>query len=351
MGPQHDAGDQEIVNKVDVSVVILAFGEEEWLGRAVDNVLASEDIAVEVVVVDNGCTSDAVARLAPDTRLRVVTPAKNLGFAGGVNLGAAHTSAPVIAMVNSDAEVAPSCLSLLHRRLDDPSVGIAGAVILLADEPELVNSAGNPLHVLGLSWSGHLREPLESLTRVKAEAGVSGACMALRREVWDRLGGFPEEFFAYHEDIDLCWRARLLGLRVDLVLGATAVHHYEFSRNDLKMYLMERNRIAFIVTTYGPRTLVVLAVPLMAFELAMSVLALSQGWGRQKLEGWRWLISHAGWLRERRGRLQGSRLVGDRHLARYWTTRFDSSQMPLPAAARPLDWILAVWWGILRHTI
>jgi len=335
----------------EISVVVLAYGEEEWLDDAVASVLASEGVTLEVVVVDNGCTSAAVAALPDDPRLRVVVPRSNLGFAGGVNFGARHCTAPVLAMVNSDSEVEPGCLALLRRRMYDPAVGIAGAVIMLSDEPGLVNSAGNPLHVLGLSWAGHLREPVEGLSRVHAEASVSGACMAVRRELWDRLGGFPPEFFAYCEDLDLCWRTRLLGMRVDLVLGARAHHHYEFSRNDLKMYLMERNRLAFVLTTYGSRTLSVLALPLAAFEVAMVALAIRQGWGPQKVRGWWWLLTHVTWLRQRRRTLQGSRVVPDSELRRFWTPVFDSNQMPLPAVARPLEVLLIAWWGAVRNHI
>ena len=76
-----------------VAVVVLAYGDEPLLRQAVEAVLTSTGITVELVVVDNGCTSDAVSSLAPDPRLTVITPGTNLGFAGGVNLGAAASSA------------------------------------------------------------------------------------------------------------------------------------------------------------------------------------------------------------------------------------------------------------------
>ncbi|NCD19559.1 MAG: glycosyltransferase family 2 protein [Actinobacteria bacterium] len=339
------------MDRPEISVVVLAYGEEDWLGDAVASVLASEGVSLELVVVDNGCTSDAVAALPDDPRLRVLVPPTNLGFAAGVNFGAQHCAAPLLAMVNSDAEVRRDCLALLQRRLEDPAVGIAGAMILLADKPGFINSAGNPLHVLGLSWAGHLGEPLEGLGGIRPEASVSGACMVVRRDLWDRLRGFPPEFFAYFEDLDLCWRTRLLGLRVDLVPEAQALHHYEFSRNDLKMYLLERNRLAFVLTTYGSRTLLLLALPLAAFEIAMVGVAAVQGWGRQKVRGWWWIATHTQWLRERRRAIQTNRVVPDRHLERFWMPEFDSSQMPLPRGARPLQSLLTAWWTVAKARI
>ncbi|MCP6286175.1 glycosyltransferase, partial [Klebsiella pneumoniae] len=73
-------------------------------------------VSLEIVLVDNGCTTSAVADVTGRPGVRVVRPEKNLGFAGGVNLGARESRAPFIAMVNSDAEVEPDCLRLLVER-------------------------------------------------------------------------------------------------------------------------------------------------------------------------------------------------------------------------------------------
>ena len=90
-----------------ISVVMLAYGAESYLGEAVAAVLASEGVELELVLVDNGCTTDAVDRLPADPRLRVVVPGTNLGFTGGVNRGVESTTGDVIVLVNSDAVVAP----------------------------------------------------------------------------------------------------------------------------------------------------------------------------------------------------------------------------------------------------
>ncbi len=331
-----------------MSVVVLAYGAEEWLHAAVAAVLASEGVEVELVVVDNGCTSDAVATLRPDPRLRVITPGTNTGFAGGVNLGAEAASHDVVVMLNSDAEVEPGALAALAAAIDD-GADLAGAVILLADQPDLINSAGNPLHVLGLVWAGRLEQPRAGLGPDWQPATLSGACLAVRRSAWDRLGGFAEEFFAYHEDVDLCWRARQLGMRLDLVTEAGVRHHYEFSRNPRKMFLMERNRLLFVLTTYGPGTLATLALPLVAFDVALLAVAARQGWAVEKVRGWAWLARHLPYLRDRRALVQAARTVPDRDLYPWLTATFDARQMPLPAAGRPLQATLRAWWGLVRR--
>ncbi len=328
-----------------VSVVILAYGEEEWLSAAVSSALGSP--YADVVVVDNGCTSDAVRDLPSDPRLRVITPPDNLGFAGGVDAGVAASHGDAICMLNSDAEFEPGALDALVSALDD-GADLAGAVVLLADSPELVNSAGNPIHVLGLVWAGHLEEPRDSLDPREEPTTLSGACMAVRRQTWDELGGFDPEFFAYHEDVDLCWRARQRGLTLRLVLEAGVRHHYEFSRNSRKMYLMERNRLLFVLTTYEFSTLALLAVPLIAFDLSLLVVAWRQGWAREKVRGWGWVLGHLPYIWARRRRVAASRVVGDDVLGNLLTTTFGAGQLPLPPAGRPLEALLQGWWRLGR---
>lgn len=333
-----------------ISVVMLAYGDEPWLHEAVASALATP--SAHVTVIDNGCTSDSVHTLPAHERLTVITATENLGFAGGVNRGIAASDGDVVCLLNSDAELEPGTLDALVTALDD-GADLAGPLILLADTPDLVNSAGNPLHVLGLVWAGHLGEPRTSLDPSEEPTTLSGACLAFRRSTWDELGGFDDAFFAYHEDADLCWRARQRGMSLKLVHEVGVLHHYEFSRNTRKMYLMERNRLLFVLTTYEARTLAVLAVPMIGFELALLLVAWRQGWGREKARGWLWLARNGAHIRARRREVSAARRVGDDVLSSLLTSTFDAAQLPIPAAGRPLEVLLQGWWRlgrkVLRH--
>lgn len=334
-----------------VSVALLAFGAEPYLAGAVASVLASEGVEIELVIVDNGCTTTAVERLPADSRVTVLRPGRNLGFAGGVNYAVAASRHPTIALVNSDAEVAPGAIARLADLVADPSVGVAGGLVVLADDPGTINSAGNPVHVLGLSWAGSMGRPVAEVAGLREVASASGACMAVRRSVWDELGGFADRYFAYLEDLELGWRCWQRGLRVVVDPGAVAVHHYEFGRSPLKMYLLERNRLVFLLTVHQARTLILLALPLLAFEIAVLATAVVQGWGRAKVRGYRWLIRNAGWIRRRRRLVQGSRQVPDRDLAHLVADVFDPAQTPLPSAARPLETLLRWYWRLVRRVL
>jgi GT2 family glycosyltransferase len=334
-----------------VSAVVLAYGEEEWLEDCVDSLLASTGVGVEVVVIDNGCTSDAVENVRGRGGVRVVDPGENLGYASGCNLGASVGTGEVIAFVNSDCRVAPGALAHLSRQTGEPGVAIASASLRLADEPDLLNSGGNPLHFLGLCWAGAFRESAAAYPDVREVACATGAAMALRRDVWQELGGFEERFFMYHDDVDLSWRAWQRGYRIVYVPGAVAYHHYEFSRNPRKMFLLERNRLAFLLTNWETRTLLAVLPALAMFELALLPVAVVQGWGRQKVASWAWLLSRAGWLRQRRRRVQAARTVPDRDLVRLLADRFQARNIDVPGVVAPFDALLGAYWRTCRAVL
>jgi len=322
-----------------VTAVICAFGPEPHLAEVVTAVIRSTSIRTEVIVVDNG--SPACADLkAP---VRVLRPGENTGFAGGCNLGARAATGDTLVFINSDALVEPDCLALLAEALHDPDVVLAGATVLVADEPGVVNSWGNPVHLLGFSWAGGYGYPA-SQARTGSRASVSGAVFGVRRQDFLDLGGLDERYFAYGEDVDLSLRAWLSGGAVEVLAPARAHHHYDFSRNPQKMYLLERNRLITVLTTYRARTLVALSPLLLAAELALFARSGRDGWRPQKVAGWRWLLTHRGYLRRRRNRVQGMRRLDDAVLFEHLDidldppARFGMSVPPLGRAVMKKYW-------------
>jgi len=246
---------------VKVSVLIVAFGDEPELDACLAAVLASTGVAIDIVVVDNGDRSGHLRGLDHDARAQVIRPDTNLGFARGCNLAAEHAAGNVLALVNPDVIVAPSTLADLAAACSADEVGIATASLRLAAHPEIINSAGNPVHYLGLSWAGGHGDPADRHAARTAVASASGACCAIRADRWRDLGGFDEAYFAYHEDVELSLRCWQRGWSVVYVPSAIAYHHYDFSRHDLKTYLLERNRIVTVVTTFSASTLIGLRSP------------------------------------------------------------------------------------------
>lgn len=336
-----------------VAVVMLAYGEEPYLLQSVRAVLASTDVDLELVLVDNGTRGAAVdeVRALGDDRVRVVVPGRNTGFTGGVRLGVQSTTAPTLVLVNSDAIVEPQALSELVGALHEPGVGIVCGLVRLGDDPTTVNSVGNPVHLLGLSWAGHMGEPVTEHRTPSTIASATGALLAIPRRVWDELGGFPDEYFAYLEDMELSWRAWQRGYEVRYVPTAAADHFYEFSRSPIKMYLLDRNRLLFVLTCYEARTLALLAPALLAFDVALLAVAVAQGWGRQWLRARVWVATHRGWVAARRREVQTTRTRSDRQLAHLVTDRFSPAQFGLGPVAGILQALMHGYWVLVRRAL
>jgi GT2 family glycosyltransferase len=326
---------------------VVAYRSGEVLGRLLDSL---ED-AGEILVVDNGGGGSEIEAAGERENVEVVSLGRNAGFAAGCNEGARRATGDALIFLNPDTVVAPGALAELVHPLEDRAIGIVSARLRLLDRPEVLNSAGNEVHVTGIAWAGLYGEPADRVSELRDVAFPTGAAMAIRRELFEELGGFTEELFMYQEDLELGWRVRLRGLRVVVNPAADVYHEYEFGRHATKHYLLERNRLVFVLSSYSPRLLLLLAPVLASTEVAMLLLALKEGWARDKLAGWGWLLRHAGWLRRHRRETQRLRRVRDRDVARYLSPVVAPGMIPVPSPVRVINPVVARYWDLVKKAL
>ena len=332
---------------MSATAIVLAYGDEPWLADCLA-ALAGED--VDIVVVDNGSTRpELLAEWEQRDGVTIVRPGRNLGYAGGCNAGAAVAGGDPFVFVNSDAIVQPGAIAALTSALEaSPDTALVCASIRFADAPELLNTAGNPFHYVGMVWSGSFGEPAVEHAEPVDIATVTGATFAVRRVAWEALGGFADDWFAYHEDSELSLRAWQRGWRVRYEPAAVVHHHYDFSRHPRKSYLLERNRLLNLLTLYQLRTLVVLAPMLLLFEALMLALSARQGWLPDKLRGYWWILRNAGRVARRRRLVQAARVRSDRELAPMWAGRLVLASIENPPGLGALNAVLDAYWRLAR---
>ena len=274
---------------------------------------------------------------------------ENVGFGAACNRGAREVDADVLVFVNPDTVVQPGAVEALARALEVPDVGVVQARLRLLQQPELLNSSGNVVHLSGLAWPGGYGDPAEELASLQDIAYASGAAFAIRRGVFHELGGFTEELFLYQEDLELSWRAHLHGLRVLVLPEADVLHDYVLERpGRQKEYYLERNRLIVVLSTFSGRLLLLLAPVLLAVEAGIVLVAWRQGWLREKARGWVWLVRNRAWLAAHRRETQALRRVGDRELARFLTPVVDPRMLELPAGVAALNGLVSAWWRGVR---
>ena len=131
----------------------------------------------------------------------------NVGFAGGANRGVAAANGELIVLLNPDTVVQPGWADAICAPWGGPWAAWMGFVLL--EGGERINTSGGVLHFTGFGWAGQAGQPRDTAPEQITEvAFLSGACLAIPRTRWEQLGGFPEHFFMYCEDVDLSLRLR-----------------------------------------------------------------------------------------------------------------------------------------------
>ena len=266
-----------------LTIVVVCFGGE--VTGLLDELARQRGAGDEVVVVDNLASAGGTRGVGGHPVVdRLLEPAFNVGYAVGVNLGAAEARGDALLLLNPDAVPQPGCLEALKA---PPAGWQAWMGLVLLGDGEHVNTAGGVSHFLGFSWAGRCGEPASVVpTRPYACGFLSGACLAVRAETWRALGGFPEHYFMYHEDVDLSHRLRLAGASFGVVPGARVVHDYTFLKGGDKWRLLEANRWKTVLRTYPAGLLVPVAPLLLAAEAPVLAVAAAGGWLGPKLAAW-----------------------------------------------------------------
>jgi len=211
----------------DISIVIVTWNGRPYLDACLTAVAAQADVSAETILVDNGSTDGTVEHVrAAYPWVRILALPENLGFAGGNNAGVRAARGTYVALLNNDTVPAPDWLRTLRGGLDERAgFALATSRIVYMHDPGVIDSAGDGL----LRWGGAFKRfhgaPAASAQASAEVFGVCGAACLLPAALFRELGGFDEDFFASHEDVDLSYRARLLGYRCRYVADAVVRHH------------------------------------------------------------------------------------------------------------------------------
>jgi len=286
-------------------------------------------------------------------------PASNLGFAIGNNLAlraALEAGVDYCYLLNPDATFEASALRrAISVAEQNTKVGSVQSLLVLGEQPDLVNTSGNHIHFLGFGYVGGYQTLRKTVSpEARDIAFSSGACVLLPSAVLKQVGLFDETLWLYHEDLDLGWRIRLAGYRNLIAPESVCRHYYEFSRSLSKWYWMERNRWIVVLKNYRLATILLLLPALLVADLGLLLMSAKAGWLGAKLRSLVWFLRPSAWryiVRSRRaiGKL---RRVSDRELLRHFTAVIDYPDFRSPIVTKVVEpaWkaMLAVLRAIVR---
>ncbi|RPH98701.1 MAG: glycosyltransferase family 2 protein [Calditrichaeota bacterium] len=221
-----------MIERFPISVIIVSWNTRALTLAAIDSVFRQNDPDVEVIVIDNASGDDSVSQIQRCfPQVRLIVNDRNRGFAAANNIGMHAAKGELFLLLNSDAE-------LISPRLFDVVRGkFAGRPDIAAIGGKLIFPSGR-VQAMGrtfLSLKSVIKEQLLFASMCPQNAGrrrhplvvdyIDGAFMAVRRQVFEKIGGFDERYFMFAEDMEWCRRMKNSGWKI-VVLPELVIRHY-----------------------------------------------------------------------------------------------------------------------------
>ena len=283
------------------------------------------------------------------------TAANNLGIKMAYADGCEY-----FVIANIDTKFDPNWLAELVKAAEsDYCIGIAQSKILLYPktkkewEKPKINSIGNAIHFLGFGFTRGYKEldkPIKGLPEITYASGCS---FIIKKEVLDKIGNYDEEYWMYHDDIEISWRAKLAGYKIVLAPLSIVYHKYEFSRSVRMIYYMERNRYLVMFHYYKLATILLILPAIIAMELGIIIYSLTQGWFKTKLEVTAYFLRPNTWIKiiSKRQKVKKIRKLPDKKVIKNFEGRVLFQEIENPILKYIANPLFNFYWQIIKKII
>lgn len=283
-----------------------------------ENCLASlRGEPARVIVVDNGST-DGSRELVQEKfpKVRLISLDRNYGFCRAVNRGMEASGTTYVILLNNDTEAQTGFVKALEKAMDgDERVFSGAARMVRMDAPSRIDDAGDYYCALGWAFAAGRDKPAENYDAPREIFSACGGACIYRRRILQKIGMLDENHFAYLEDVDLGYRARLYGFRNLYVPGAVVRHAGSASSgsryNAFKAELTARNSVYLAYKNMPPGQMLLNLPFLLAGFLIKQLFFLKKGLGKS---WWKGLVKGIGLCRSPEGKKR--------------RVRFDSERLP-----------------------
>lgn len=331
-----------------VSIVILNWNGCMWLRECLESIRRQTSRDYETIFVDNNSSDGSVALVKGRfNEVRIIQNDDNYGYARGNNIGAAHARGKYLLFLNTDTKLRDDCLEQIGQHIARSGGVSAGVYALKLFSYDGARDLYPDNIWMSIDIFGY---PFPAKKIFYAD----GAALLIERNLFEKLEGFDERHFMFAEDVDLCWRARLLGYTIDGITGAVVQHAIAgssfpggtnegaYTTSILKRYLAERNALRNMLKNYALGTLLwVLPLFLLSYVVEMLfclfLLRFAAIW-RVYIMALAYNIVHLKDTCRTRRHIQSTRVITDRELFRSITFRMSKVEflikVGLPVLAR-----------------
>jgi GT2 family glycosyltransferase len=240
------------------SLIVINWNGAAFLAACLEALLEQVTAKDEIIVVDNDSTDHSIELVrARFPGVRVLCNRRNRGYAGGANTGLRAARGDALVLLNPDVEARAGWLAALKAALKDTQVGVAGCKLYYPGGDVIQHAGGITRFPQATADHHGYRQHDDGQWDQEREVDyVTGAALALRRDILDAVGFFDEGFYpAYYEEADYCFRARQAGYGVRYVPQAVATHHEHAALGEESYHYLRyfhRNRLRFVLKHRGP---------------------------------------------------------------------------------------------------
>lgn len=238
---------------MSVSIVIPNYNGEKYLNKCLDSIMIQSLKPDEIIIVDNDSSDNSIDIISSyGDKIKLIRMDKNYGFSIAVNRGIRESKCEYVALLNNDTELQDKWLEKLVECISsDKDIFACCSKMLRYDNRNLIDDAGDFYTALG--WEQKIGDGAEDDTEHLVSREVFSACAGAaiyRRSIFDVIGYFDENFFAYMEDVDISYRAKIYGYKNYYCADAKVYHIGSATSgskyNEFKVKLASRNNIYLI---------------------------------------------------------------------------------------------------------
>lgn len=282
-----------------VGIILVNYKEyaNKYLSACRDSLRTQTYTNFIVYIIDNASSAESLEYLKTLYPEAIILPRVDGNYCAANNLGmkqAITDGCDYLIAANMDTEFEPDWLKeLVLALISNPEAGIAQSLILLYPKTEAerldpkINTSGNVLHFLffGFTSNYNLKKSEVVLTNYQEIPGYASGCsFIIRQEVFTEIGGYNEDYYMYHDDLDISLKTKLAGHKIILATNSIMWHKYEFERSVRMLYYMERNRALSFLAFYPIVLILLLAPVFLIMSLGMALFSILGGWFGTKLK-------------------------------------------------------------------
>ena len=275
----------------EISVVIPNYNGLKYVRGCLDSLRAQTFSGFTVIFVDNGSTDGSRQLVEQEyPEVQVVALPENLGFCGAVNRGIRASRTPYVVLLNNDTEADPGFLEALLSGIQSHKNAFSCAARMLQfTDRRKIDDAGNFYNACGWAFARGKGKPMERYEKEERIFSSCGGAAIYRRELFEKIGLFDEEHFAYLEDTDIGYRAQIAGYE-NWYLPEALVYHVGSGTtgsryNQFKIRYSSRNNI-YMIYKNMPWAQILLNLPFLLAGFTVKLLFFAaKGYGREYAAG------------------------------------------------------------------